>query len=247
MSILSGILITIGLFIGGPEAPLTIDPGTDPETLLEAEIAAAQYLSPDEKAMLWEINLLRSDPQSYIPFVNEVYDRLRTDSARLSNIVSESIRRRVTEIDGQEVIQVDTTYKNYYADKVKAIRELLVELQTAKPVGALKPSFALYQTALQHGVDQIPFNYVDHVGQDGSWPQDRILSQSPSFKDGNENIVRGLGQPRDLVIQLLIDSGVETRGHRKNLLDARWTHIGCYHVRPLDDRGLSWWIQEFAF
>ena len=210
-------------------------------------IANAEYLSSDEKAMLWEINLVRTEPSSYIPFIEEELARVYQDSVRLSGITSESIRRKVSTLNGVEVIETDTTYRNYYQDRVRAIQELLLELSSSIPLPGLRPSRPLYSVALNHGSSQAENNYIDHVGVDGSWPQDRILRASAQWTDGNENIARGVGSPREMVIQLLIDSGVDHRGHRKNILNPDWKYVTCHHVRQLDEQAVRWWIQEFAF
>ncbi len=217
------------------------------EATYEQLIANAEYLSNDEKAMLWEINLVRTEPSSYIPFIEEELARVFQDSVRLSGIVSESVRRKVSTIDGVEITETDTTYRNYYQDRVQAIQELLIELGGSVSLPGLRPFRPLYSVAMNHGSSQAANNYIDHVGTDGSWPQDRILRESPLLTDGNENIARGIGSPREMVIQLLIDSGVDHRGHRKNILNPDWKYVTCHHVRQLDEQSLRWWIQEFAF
>ena len=243
MKLLSILLLYLGLpFIGGDT-----EDNYRSEATREQLIYEATYLSSDEKAMLWEINLVRSEPSAYIPFIEEEMAKIMGDSVRLSAIVSESIRRRSTTIEGVEVTEVDTTYKNYYSDRIAAIRELLMELGTAVPIPGLQPYRPLYDVALNHSSSQAETNYIDHMGTDGSWPQDRILSQSPELTDGNENIARGVGTPREMVIQLLIDSGVDHRGHRKNILNPEWKYVSCYHVRQLDEASLKWWVQEFAY
>jgi uncharacterized protein YkwD len=47
---------------------------------------------------------------------------------------------------------------------------------------------------------------------------------------GNENIVGGTIKKgvRGMVISLLIDSGISSRGHRYNMLNPEWKYVGCY-------------------
>jgi len=61
---------------------------------------------------------------------------------------------------------------------------------------------------------------IGHQGSDGSWPWDRILKFSPQMITGNENLAGRFPEPtaRDIVIQLLIDSGIPDYGHRKTCL-----------------------------
>lgn len=210
-------------------------------------IRAAVYLAPEEKAMIWEINLVRSDPQAYIPFVQEEMAKLMADELRLSKIKSESIRRRVSIVNDREVVTIDTVYLNYYENRLQAMAELLVALGNAVPMEGLYPSKSLYTAAVKHGDAQAESDYIDHRGKDGSWPLDRQLREADNITDGNENIVRAKGSPRDIVIQLLIDSGVPHRGHRLNILNPEWKYVTCHHVKQLDEKDVKWWIQEFAY
>jgi hypothetical protein len=242
MKLTSLIILLSGLF-----SPIGDTETEDALLLKQSEIASASYLNTSEKAMVWEINLVRADPQAYIPFIQEEMTDMRKDSARLSGIVSESITTRVEEIDGQQVISKDTVYKNFYADRMAALSELLLELGSAVPMEGLVPHMDLYTAAVKHGDSQAETRYIDHRGRDGSWPHERHQKENPEFTDGNQNIVRYRGTPREVVIQLLIDSGVPHRGHRRNILDPRWKYVTCHHVRQLDEGDVQWWIQEFAY
>ncbi|NND94869.1 MAG: hypothetical protein HKN45_08385 [Flavobacteriales bacterium] len=242
------ILAIIILLLCPAEDPKEIDSERELARMTKQElIASAEYLSPEEKAMVWEINLVRSDPQAYIPFVQEELAKLKLDSARLSSIRSESIRRRVTTVNGQEVVNVDTVYLNYYQNRLLAMSELLIELGKTVPMDGLEPSEPLHRAAVKHGDSQAEDAYIDHRGKDGSWPLDRHLKEASFIEDGNENIVRTPGDPRSVVIQLLIDSGVPHRGHRQNILAPKWKYISCHHVRQLDEGDIRWWLQEFAY
>lgn len=243
MKLLTILVLYLGLSFTGRD----IEENYRSEATREQLIHEATYLSSDEKAMLWEINLVRSEPSAYVPFIQDEMVNVLRDSVRLSAIVSESIRRRSTTVDGVEIVEVDTTYRNYYADRITAIRELLIELGNTVPLSGLKPYRPLFDIALNHASTQVETKYIDHLGADGSWPQDRIISQAPEMTDGNENIARGVGTPREIVIQLLIDSGVDHRGHRKNILNPEWKYATCYHVKQLDEASLRWWVQEFAY
>lgn len=63
---------------------------------------------------------------------------------------------------------------------------------------------------------------------------------------GNENIAGKYPEPspRDVVIQLLIDSGIPGYGHRYNLLDPQWEYGAC--VSGGMHEGMYWWIQNFG-
>jgi len=77
-------------------------------------------------------------------------------------------------------------------------------------------------------------------------PWDRIRKYSPLMTDGNENLVCYNTNVRGCVILLLIDDGVEGKGHRKNLLASYWTHSACKYVGQLASGYCEWWIQNFG-
>ena len=63
---------------------------------------------------------------------------------------------------------------------------------------------------------------------------------------GNENLAGHFPEPtaRDVVIQLLIDSGIPEYGHRFNMLDPKWTHVACCTSGFQVD--MYEWIQDFG-
>ena len=81
----------------------------------------------------------------------------------------------------------------------------------------------------KHAKDQDEHDWkLMHTGSDGSEPWDRITFFSPTMSFGNENIkqvtLREIVTARDIVIQLLVDSGIPVAGHCYNLLDPAWTY-----------------------
>ncbi len=245
------LLVAIGCFFSSIIAPCSV---TLNETVHSSVgmsstelIKKATYLSEEEKAMIWEINLVRTSPEAYVPFIEEVLHEIQADSVKLSAMTSETIRKTVTTVDGKEVINIDTTYNNYFNSRVTAIRELLSELEQTPSMVELVPNERLYMAAVKHGQRQAKHHYIDHMGEDGTWPLERMKKEATWIKDGNENIARGKGTARDIVVQLLIDSGVPSRGHRKNILNPNWEYVTCHNVNSLNSNGLKWWLQEFAY
>jgi uncharacterized protein YkwD len=111
----------------------------------------------------------------------------------------------------------------------------------------LKADSGVYNAARKHAKDQDGHEWkLMHTGSDGSDPWDRITKFSPSMSFGNENIAGSSGldaTPRGFVIQLLVDSGIPSYGHRYNMLDPQWTHIGCVMT---EYKGMNWCIQNFG-
>jgi len=55
--------------------------------------------------------------------------------------------------------------------------------------------------------------------------------------------VGGRKNARVLVIQLLIDAGISSRGHRYNMLNPNWEYVGCYGY---EGNSMYTYIQNFA-
>jgi uncharacterized protein YkwD len=143
--------------------------------------------------------------------------------------------------------KVDTIWSNEYQEEVHAIESLLKDLKNTPPLSILEPDKGIYVAARMHGLDQDRHNWsLGHMGSDGSWPWERIRKFSPLMIAGNENLAGRFPEPtaRDIVIQLLIDSGIPEYGHRHNMLDPKWTHVACYTSGLKGD--MYQWIQEFG-
>ncbi len=120
--------------------------------------------------------------------------------------------------------------KSWYGinkEEYDAGTELIEELKAMSSVQLLYPKECVYLAAKKHGEDCRKRGFTDHTGSDGSSPFSRI-SNYCSGMNGNENIVGGRKSARILVIQLLIDSGISSRGHRYNMLNPNWKYVGCY-------------------
>lgn len=108
-----------------------------------------------------------------------------------------------------------------------AANELIAELDTMKPRSILKPSRCVYDAAKKHGLDCQKRGAMDHMGSDGSWPWDR-LKKTCNVEDGNENLAGTSQGVRAAVIDLLLDDGISSRGHRYNMLNPQWNQVGCF-------------------
>jgi uncharacterized protein YkwD len=141
-------------------------------------------------------------------------------------------------------------YKNSERAKGKGlsettVNELIQELRSSPKLSILKPSECVYSAAQRHGRDIKQRGKSGHVGSDGSWPWDRVRKSCIGWQDGNENIVNGHDEVRHAVITLLIDEGLSNRGHRKTLLNPKWTHAACYKVGTIGNMP-NYWVQNFG-
>ena len=178
---------------------------------------AAPTMSSTEMQMLAEINLMRKDPKGYVKYVEEYITQVQNDPMH------------------------DAAYK---AEEVATARELINELKTLSPMSILKPHEGLHQVGIKHGKDVQGQGMIGHRGSDGTMPWDRV-KRDTDMADGNENLVAGGESVRESMMILLVDSGIAGRGHRKTLLEPKWTHVG---VNAIGDVGgiPNAWIQVFG-
>ena len=102
---------------------------------------------------------------------------------------------------------------------VLALDEAIAFLDTVQPVGPLRFNEGLARAARLHAQDIGPRGGLEHVGSDGSRLSQRLNRQGTWQGSCAENIGTLEEDPRQLVIQLLVDDGVPSRGHRHNLFN----------------------------
>jgi uncharacterized protein YkwD len=206
------------------------------------------YMKPEEREMIREINLLRSNPLGYLQLIKPLLIQAKaTLKQQGKGYRNYSLTIRTVVISGKETITTDTTWHFANEEEVKALQSLVKDLTKMKPLSILQPDSGIYKAVQYYGADQDKHAWnLHHKGSDGSMPWDRITRFSPRMQTGNENIAGRfpLASPREIVIQLLIDSGIPGYGHRYNLLDKQWTHIACY-ASGLND-GMYRWLQNFG-
>jgi uncharacterized protein YkwD len=129
---------------------------------------------------------------------------------------------------------------------IQTSHELIDELEKTPKLSTLQPLQCVYIAAKKHGEDQKRRGDTDHTGSDGSMPWDRVLRECPDLKDGNENLVGGPSNIRRAVILLLVDDGIDSRGHRKTLLNPEWQYVACYKMGLVGSMP-NCWVQKFAF
>jgi uncharacterized protein YkwD len=203
------------------------------------------YMTAKERDMIYEINRVRSDPRSYLQYIEPLLVSAE-QKLKENGKGGRNYSLTTTTFDGGKK-QIDTTWHFINEEEVHALKTLVEDLKKLERLSILKPDEGIYKAATKHAVDQAQHDWtLGHTGTDGSAPWDRITKFSPTMSFGNENIAGNsmIVTARDIVIQLLVDEGIPGYGHRYNLLDPQWTYVGCKGERFKGH--MDWWIQDFG-
>ena len=79
-----------------------------------------------------------------------------------------------------------------------------------------------------HVLDTGPSGLTGHDGTDGSSPSDRCKKYVKLEGSSGENIDYGDKGPQDVIIALMIDDGVPSRGHRTNIFNKAFKKMSCF-------------------
>jgi uncharacterized protein YkwD len=110
---------------------------------------------------------------------------------------------------------------------IVAVDEAIQALRETEPLPALAPSDFLFLAAKDHVADMAKTGILGHTGSDGSTTKDRIERHCVWVGSIGENIDYGNNLARDIVCHLIVDDGVPSRGHRKNILNAAFVFVGA--------------------
>ncbi|MDR1022586.1 MAG: CAP domain-containing protein [Prevotellaceae bacterium] len=170
------------------------------------------YLTEDEKGVIYEMNKVRTNPKLYAEYI-------KRERSFYSN-------KRI-EKPGQIPILTQ--------EGVAAVDECIAALQKALPTGVIRPNRNLGKAAQLLAKYQSKTGKTGHTGSNGSTVSDRIKRYCTEMNDNfgygygitfGENISYGSSKPQDIVVQLLIDDGVPSRGHRVNILKPDFNTAG---------------------
>jgi uncharacterized protein YkwD len=164
----------------------------------------AVYLDQVERDVVLELNKVRTNPAAYAD--SHLVTRRRYYRAK--------IYRRPGNID------------LVTSEGVRAIDECIRVLKSVSSRNRLKPSRGLSRAADDHVRDTGPRGITGHVGTRGSTLSNRVSRYGDWGAYIGEAISYGNDEAREIVIQLLVDDGVPSRGHRKILLQEEFSRVG---------------------
>jgi len=155
-----------------------------------------------------ELNMVRCNPKDYARrYIKPILDRFSHD----------------------HMLDYDGHLRQSY-EGASCIEECIKVLESAEPCGTLSMEKSLCDAAEWFAEDIVKFKRRGHEASDGSSPSDRV--KKFGFTGGaGENISYTEQSAREIVIVLLLDDGVPSRGHRNNILNPNYTKVGiglCY-------------------
>lgn len=104
--------------------------------------------------------------------------------------------------------------------------EAIAFLRRQAPLPPLDADQALAAAAREHVTVQGPEGLTGHEDPDGAPFDARLRRHGVDAASEGENIAYGPVRPADVVRELIIDSGVASRGHRRNIFGAGFEAAG---------------------
>lgn len=164
--------------------------------------AAAGFLSDEEKNHILATNMARTNPTKYA----ELY-----------------VKEVMSYYQGKELIypgEIPIMTKEGKTPVLQLYRQML----KTQPMGILFPSPGMSLAAQNHADSQIKNGKVGHGPRNAS--SKRLLQYGQWQISMGENISYGPQSGHRSLIALLIDDGVRSRGHRKNIFNKEYNRIG---------------------
>jgi len=162
------------------------------------------YLTTEEKDVILELNKVRYNPVKYAH-----------ESIKWMGVFYEG---KLLKLPGKEILETSEG-KTAFDDCIKV-------LEQSKPAPLLYPSNGMSKASCLLVYDQSITGETGHHGSGNSTPVDRVKNFGNFEGEYAENIHYGDCEPISVVISLLIDDGVRSRGHRKTILDPTFNFSG---------------------
>jgi hypothetical protein len=175
-----------------------------------------------EMVMVGEINEIRKNPKSYIPKVEKY---IRSAESMLSMYDNKNVTINTKSVSGGSTKTNDMKNgktingKDVFIQRIEAAKELILILDTLQSMDTLVFDSTMYPITITHGKYVEKTGKIGHYGPNGTKPLDRF------GYDVGENLTNGGNRG---LISLMVDAGVYTRGHRKNILNRNYKEISIY-------------------
>lgn len=181
----------------------------------------ARVPSAAEKAVLDEINLARREPKKYIKYLEEYKKLFQGRTVFLPDF-----------------LRIETN------EGAAAVEEAINYLKNVLPLDAYDFSNGLNKTAAVQLKDLIADSKVGHTGRDGSDLTIRLHRVGRVGTIYSENIAYYAETARDIVMMMIIDDGVKSRAHRKNVFSPNFKIVGIAFGKGKTNEGIC--VVDFA-
>jgi cysteine-rich secretory family protein len=161
------------------------------------------FLTKLEIEVVNELNIARSNPELYAKYTS---DFLKFYQGRYIKIPG-----RITIITNEGT---------------GAVKEAIRFLKKQGKIGVLKISKGMSKAAKDQVEYQGPGGRTGHSGAGGTSPFTRMNKYGSWGVTAGENIDYGNNIAREIVMALIIDDGVSSRGHRKNIFNKSFKVVG---------------------
>ena len=160
-------------------------------------------LSPDEQALLTEINQARAHPQVYASYLEKLKPMFTGKSYKP---------------DAQDAFDTQEGWT--------AVEDAIKFMKTVKSLGPLNGSTGLSLAALAHVKDQSSTGATGHRGTDSTFIEQRVKPFGIWQGGIGENLTYGNSSARERVLTWLIDDGFASRGHRNRIMSDNYRVAG---------------------
>jgi uncharacterized protein YkwD len=129
----------------------------------------------------------------------------------------------------REVASARSAASGFADEDPYALEEAVDFLRSQQPLPPLRSNPGLVAAALDHAQAQGQTGGFGHLGPDGAPLSERLHRHGVWAGLAAEDISYGYRTPRDVVRQLIVDSGVPNRGHRNNIFGPAYqlAGVGC--------------------
>ena len=149
------------------------------------------------------------------------YKKLSTNDQQVAYFLNYA--RRNPQIFLDKAINVFVS--NHPEVRSSYIGSLQSTFKTLQPLGIIYPDYSITQISLAHAEDLRTHKIISHQSTNGKSFQERLGGILKGC--GSESIHASMRyNPLEAVLSLLFDFNVPDLGHRKSLLDKRFTHAG---------------------
>ncbi|AIM16980.1 CAP domain-containing protein [Neobacillus sedimentimangrovi] len=170
--------------------------------------------------------------QQQSPKMNPTEQTQKPAQPKTTQPVQQPVKAEKPATPQQPASKQTTNSLSAYEQKVV---DLTNQERAKQGLPALKVDEQLSKMAREKSRDMSVKNYFSHTSPTYGSPFDMMKQYGISYRSAGENIAMGQRTPEEVV-----KAWMNSEGHRKNILNPNFTHIGVGHV----SQG-NYWTQEF--